>query len=250
MTDYKSELRAAEQEWSEIPQTGDDIIIQKSSSSNSSKFSFITASEFKSEIITEEKSIEINNSTIDNDDHPEPCCCFFPSKPISKEKEFQRKMYLHLTNEKFIDDNRVFNDALFTIYMKLTATDTPPNRFGKHWEEIGFQGNDPKTDFRSAGMLPIYLILKSLKELLPIFEKCQDLDEEHSFPFCVVCINVTVRIMKYVLRKPQKFYKHSKIDQIFLEAMEKFVDFYLTADCTIKDASKCLRRVEDYLEKL
>ena len=257
--DYKNELRAAEQEWSEIPQTGDSFKkpdFDKNSETdaliNHSEFEEIDATAFKNSVIPENSAIL--DSTIDDDDHEEVCCCLCPKRKIPKDLENLRKSYLFMTSSKFIPSNRIHVNALLTIYTKLlskTATSKllPPPRFGKHWEEIGFQGNDPVTDFRSAGLLPMYLILKSDKnELVEIFNKCHALDEEHSFPFAVVCINVTVRIMRHLLRKPSKFYKSSNIDKVFTECLKIFVDVYLKEECTIRDAAKCLKAVEKYLE--
>jgi len=252
--DYKNELRAAEQEWSEIPQTWDSTVPKTSETDalmNDSEFKEIDAKDFKNSVIPENSTII--ESTLDDDDHEEVCCCLCPKRKIPKDLENLRKSYLFMTSSKFIPSNQIHVNALLTIYTKLlsnTATSKlPPPRFGKHWEEIGFQGNDPVTDFRSAGLLPMYLILKSDKnELVEIFNKCHALDEEHSFPFAVVCINVTVRIMRHLLRKPSKFYKNSDIDKVFTECLNRFVDVYLNEECTIRDAGKCLKAVEKHLE--
>lgn len=262
--DYKNELRAAEQEWSEIPKTGDSIkpefhkTSEKDPLISRSSFTEIDATDFKNSVIPKDSAII--ESTVDDDDHEEVCCCLCPKRKVPKDLECLRKSYLFMTSSKFIPTNQIHVNALLTIYTKLMRSNfsnsssssskpLPPPRFGKHWEEIGFQGSDPVTDFRSAGLLPMYLILKSdNQKLTELFNRCHVLDEEHSFPFAVVCINVTVRIMRYLLRKPSKFYRNSDIDTIFTECLKKFVDMYVKEDYTIRDAAKCLKAVEKYLE--
>ena len=44
---------------------------------------------------------------------------------------------------------------LMSIYKSITKAETLPTRFGPHWEVIGFQGNDPATDLRGAGILAL-----------------------------------------------------------------------------------------------
>lgn len=40
---------------------------------------------------------------------------------------------------------------------KFLKPDTPlASRISKQWCEIGFQGDDPKTDFRGMGLLGLY----------------------------------------------------------------------------------------------
>lgn len=49
---------------------------------------------------------------------------------------------------------------LSTIYQHLTETPLLEcRRYGAHWEQIGFQGNDPATDLRGVGILGLLNIL-------------------------------------------------------------------------------------------
>lgn len=59
---------------------------------------------------------------------------------------------------------------LLNVYESLerpTESLTSVSRYGAHWERIGFQGNDPATDLRGAGML-------SLLQMCFLLEKYKD----------------------------------------------------------------------------
>merc|ERR1712110_554062 len=116
-------------------------------------------------------------------------------------------------------------------------------RFGDHWKDIGFQGKDPATDFRAAGLLQIFLILMcDGKKLREIFQKAQNL--ENQFPFCVVTINITVRIMKLIIRKPRKFYKLKRtVEDVFLQCLEEFIRTWESEDLDINTSKTALDSV-------
>lgn len=50
------------------------------------------------------------------------------------------------------------NSLFFSLQLwKFLKPNTPlESRISKQWCEIGFQGDDPKTDFRGMGLLGLY----------------------------------------------------------------------------------------------
>ncbi|XP_023216886.1 ELMO domain-containing protein 3-like isoform X1 [Centruroides sculpturatus] len=95
-------------------------------------------------------------------------------------------------------------NTLQTIYNKLTGVPGYCRIYGNHWEEVGFQGNDPSTDTRGVGFFGIlqllYFILNpsTSKLAMDIYRLSQD--EVQNFPFCVMSINMT-RIAIEALRE-------------------------------------------------
>lgn len=63
----------------------------------------------------------------------------------------------------------MLEEILLAIYKKLRGV-KPPGRYGQHWQEIGFQGNNPATDLRSVGILgalmALYFVEKFQKETI------------------------------------------------------------------------------------
>jgi len=69
--------------------------------------------------------------------------------------EFKKKLRL-IYNEKFDKENHQHLNMLFNIWKKLKGEQNPIELIDRKWLEIGFQGPDPSTDFRGAGILALY----------------------------------------------------------------------------------------------
>ena len=81
---------------------------------------------------------------------------------------------------------------LMTIYCTLTGDATWPPRYGAHWEVVGFQGNDPATDLRGAGMLALLQVLHFQKTAPTLLAAIYRLSRgERDFPFMTVSITMT-----------------------------------------------------------
>ncbi|XP_041371081.1 uncharacterized protein LOC121384662 [Gigantopelta aegis] len=84
---------------------------------------------------------------------------------------------------------------LQTIYRSLTGSYFECQRYGNHWEEIGFQGTDPATDVRGIGMLGLLQLLHLVRD--PAKSKLArdiyklSLDPVQNFPFCIMGLNMT-----------------------------------------------------------
>ena len=95
-----------------------------------------------------------------------------------------------------LDDADALHVALLaTVYRQLMGKDSrfAVQRYGPHWDDVGFQGEDPSTDLRSAGVLGLVQMLdlayNSRVNLATILDLARD--EEHGFPFAVVSLNAT-----------------------------------------------------------
>ena len=61
-----------------------------------------------------------------------------------------------LRSRKFSFDSPHDSELIFDLWSSLKGTtDKLDNRITKRWSEIGFQGNDPSTDFRGMGLLSL-----------------------------------------------------------------------------------------------
>ncbi|KDO28854.1 hypothetical protein SPRG_05725 [Saprolegnia parasitica CBS 223.65] len=90
---------------------------------------------------------------------------------------------------------------LQTVYQKITHCRNECPLTGSHWEVLGFQGNDPATDLRGAGMLALLQVLYLIENHQEIsFFIVDDFHyaskhEEHHFPMMCVLINMTLHTM-------------------------------------------------------
>ncbi len=87
---------------------------------------------------------------------------------------------------------------LFSVYRLLTGDETPPPRHGPHWEAIGFQGSDPATDLRGAGILALLQVLHMGMKRTALMHAIYKLSRTADFPFMTVSINVTQIVMNAV----------------------------------------------------
>ncbi|KAI8774910.1 ELMO domain-containing protein 3 [Biomphalaria glabrata] len=147
---------------------------------------------------------------------------FGPPK-LHRDLMHQRDLLFCIAATSFQNDNPIHNQVLQTIYRCLTGSKFDCPRFGNHWEEIGFQGQDPATDLRGGGMLALLNILfllrdSSTKELSREIYKLS-LHPTQNFPFCIMGINLT-RICLQVLR-----------EEIFNKECNKRKDVIYTINC-------------------
>lgn len=66
-----------------------------------------------------------------------------------------------LGHNRIVSDSDAFLKYLFThqLWKELRPDSPLSGRISKQWCEIGFQGNDPKTDFRGMGLLGLHNLL-------------------------------------------------------------------------------------------
>ena len=128
------------------------------------------------------------------------CSCSFRLSPALEE---EKKLVFAVSKRPFDDENSLHFQVLLTLYKLFTGSKIDCPRYGSHWEQIGFQGNDPATDLRGVGCLgilhPLYLVMTP--ELLPLAKDIYklSLSENQNFPLMVLSINVT-RIALHALR--------------------------------------------------
>uniref|UniRef100_A0A8C6TCX6 ELMO/CED-12 domain containing 1 n=1 Tax=Neogobius melanostomus TaxID=47308 RepID=A0A8C6TCX6_9GOBI len=92
-----------------------------------------------------------------------------------------------LRREAYDCENQEHEEMLLKLWKELRP-DTPlSGRISKQWCEIGFQGSDPKTDFRGMGLLGLH----NLINLLFFPEKIWSLSCGCRYSFAIVGINMT-----------------------------------------------------------
>jgi len=68
----------------------------------------------------------------------------------------------------------------------------------KQWIDIGFQGADPATDFRGAGLLGLHALIQLVRfypnEARELFK--HSINQETFHFFCVTGINITGKLME------------------------------------------------------
>ncbi|XP_078456946.1 ELMO domain-containing protein 1-like isoform X2 [Lampetra fluviatilis] len=105
---------------------------------------------------------------------------------LTKEVEEIRK-------ERYDSENKTHEEALLKLWALLMPEVTLKARITKQWGDIGFQGDDPSTDFRGMGMLGLLNLLYFAEEHTTAAR--QVLSHSHhpkyGFSYAIVGINIT-----------------------------------------------------------
>lgn len=88
--------------------------------------------------------------------------------------------------------------VLQTVYKCVSGDERDCPRVGAHWEDIGFQGADPATDLRGAGMFGLLQMLHFLRVRRALARRIYQLsrDERQRFPFALVSLNITGMVLQ------------------------------------------------------
>lgn len=138
----------------------------------------------------------------------------------------ERNRIFAVAGQPFDNRNKFHTQCLFTVFSKLTGNVVSAyRRFGQHWEDIGFQGTDPATDFRGVGILgllqlTLFTVSPTMSSLCKrIYEL--SLSPTQHFPFAITSMNITQLVMQ-VLREGHL----NKAINLTGSAFEVFNQFY------------------------
>ncbi|GAA53461.1 ELMO domain-containing protein 3 [Clonorchis sinensis] len=126
---------------------------------------------------------------------------WFRKRPTLKpnllgEREF---VYATVYTECQPFEDSLHGQMLYTIFKRFTGSPACLTK-GDHWQLIGFQGSDPTTDFRGAGLLALLCLVYFATEppfcnTVPSFFR-QSLEPVYHFPFSLIGINLTTLLLQ------------------------------------------------------
>ncbi|CAC5360121.1 ELMOD [Mytilus coruscus] len=170
-----------------------------------------------------------------------------------------REKIFCIAASSFNNSDKLHTRALQTIYRCLTGSRFDCSRFGSHWEEIGFQGNDPSTDLRGTGLLGLMNLIYLLRD-----PKCHmiakdiyklSLHPTQNFPFCVMGINMS-RITLQSLREDCLNKECNKREDVLNVVNEFYAGIYLhmyqlwkSKGKTISDSGFVIKHLETEAKK-
>eukprot|EP00095_Tigriopus_kingsejongensis_P010147 maker-scaffold575_size133042-snap-gene-0.25 protein:Tk10147 transcript:maker-scaffold575_size133042-snap-gene-0.25-mRNA-1 annotation:"elmo domain-containing protein 3 isoform x2" len=180
-----------------------------------------------------------------------PCFPFYSMHPTFISNV---QLTVHLTQTSFSDDDPIHVQMAQTLYRQLMggAHRNCP-RYGSHWEQIGFQGNDPATDLRGMGCLglfhPLHMVMRVDLHRLAVAILALSRDEKQEFPFMVLSINITriayEALKKHVITKyvatcePMEFF--DRFNFFYVSILYQFFHVWKTGTKTIRDSGYVLQ---------
>jgi hypothetical protein len=92
--------------------------------------------------------------------------------------------------------------ALFELYRMVFGTDlengVPDWLITDKWQSIGFQGRNPRTDFRGAGILGLQCLLYFVRNFNTEFQAMRQDTSTSFFFFAITSINATHMLIVYL----------------------------------------------------
>ncbi|KGL80784.1 ELMO domain-containing protein 2, partial [Tinamus guttatus] len=140
-----------------------------------------------------------------------------------------KKLYLSVESLRKVpydSDNKEHEEQLIELWNLLMPHESLKARISKQWCDIGFQGDDPKTDFRGMGMLGlmnlVYFSKHYTEEARQILSRSNH--PKLGYSYAIVGINLTE--MAYSLLKSGALKPHLYNAVSGLPQLEHFHQFY------------------------
>uniref|UniRef100_A0A3B3CYX2 ELMO/CED-12 domain containing 1 n=1 Tax=Oryzias melastigma TaxID=30732 RepID=A0A3B3CYX2_ORYME len=140
-----------------------------------------------------------------------------------------------LRREPYDCENAEHEEMLMKLWKELRPNTPLTSRISKQWCEIGFQGSDPKTDFRGMGLLGLHNLLEGSK---PEWEQ-KNFDKAIGYSFAIVGINITDLAYSLLVSGALKTHLYNvapempnlqHFQQTFCYLMQEFQRFWIEED--------------------
>lgn len=132
-----------------------------------------------------------------------------------------------LQRQAYDKGNEQHERMLLQLWEAAKQGEKLPDRVGPHWKTLGFQGNDPATDFRGMGLLGLHTLLFMAKHRLQDMQNI--LASNQDYPFAAAAINVCSLIFEKL-----NFKASTSLDQLYHSSAEfntPLMDFF----CRVED---------------
>ena len=189
-------------------------------------------------------------------------CRVFGPPSLSSEKLLKERDEYFALSKAAVTHARVEDERMLcSLYVNLLGDALCPTATGSHWELLGFQGTDPVTDIRGAGVYGLISLLYIVARHGEMTQRVYRLsrDSTQSFPFALIALTISGIVMQlmrqcklYALinqeaqssanHQPQSL--HDTVNRVYTAIL---YDFYLTwknENCSIKNWNQVRQRIE------
>eukprot|EP00112_Aurelia_sp_Birch-Aquarium-sp1_P023434 Seg6984.1 transcript_id=Seg6984.1/GoldUCD/mRNA.D3Y31 product="ELMO domain-containing protein 1" protein_id=Seg6984.1/GoldUCD/D3Y31 len=146
-----------------------------------------------------------------------------------------------IRSDPYDEDNELHEKLLMDLWTILKPDEELESRHTKQWGEIGFQGNNPATDFRGMGILSlknlIFFLENENEEAKRLFSLSQH--PRFGYPFAVAGINLTGVLFDLLRSGKLKAYFYTTNDtkytlkdfqKLFCQIFCAFSQFYILSE--------------------
>eukprot|EP00798_Chlamydomonas_sp_ICE-L_P013471 gene13471-19330_t len=105
-----------------------------------------------------------------------------------------------LVSEPYNEDNAEYKDTLRRLWARSFDTPCPPSLKSSQWTDMGWQGEDPGTDIRGAGMFGLRNLLFFAEHEEATFrrlmKKTDGQRSDWEYPFAAASLNITFTLLQ------------------------------------------------------
>lgn len=151
-------------------------------------------------------------------------------------------------------DNPVHEQMLITLWETLFPEEELKSRVSPQWKILGFQGNDPATDFRGMGLLAVkHLLYMATHYTTLLKELCQNQTDDHYYPVATAGINMSKFLFDFFRSQPdnnQILITHpSCLEEIYVTCLQVFDTTWAELEATYFDFTKVINTVSDKIKE-
>eukprot|EP00483_Globobulimina_turgida_P002038 UN02040 len=144
----------------------------------------------------------------------------------------ERDAIFKMAKLKFDVGDIVHNRMLQTLWMKLTDDTRQCDKTGSHWQQIGFQGNEPSTDIRGCGLFGVLQLIYMIEKYEYITSKIYllSINGHQHFPLAIVSFTISgivIKLLRSCLIYNEINARKSVSDAVHEIYVALFYEFYL-----------------------
>eukprot|EP00301_Raphidiophrys_heterophryoidea_P013929 c2151_g1_i1.p1 GENE.c2151_g1_i1~~c2151_g1_i1.p1 ORF type:complete len:387 (-),score=102.89 c2151_g1_i1:464-1624(-) len=109
-----------------------------------------------------------------------------------------------LRHSVFDRENTSHKALLYRLWRAVHPTEQLPAVVSKSWTRLGFQSDDPSSDFRSTGLLSLYCLVCFSESHPDEIRELMHVHPEREYPFAASAINVTAMLTNLLGLKKEK----------------------------------------------
>ncbi|KAI6187896.1 ELMO domain-containing protein [Aphelenchoides besseyi] len=190
---------------------------------------------------------------------PRKLLCIPHRNPFHSKKSDEKSLVITLSRISYSEEEPIHWELLSSIYGHLNPESEMPARFGDHWLTVGFQGENPATDLRGAGIFGLcqllYIVSGGLDKEFLSRTMITANDNENGFPFAVVGLNVTHMLLKLLKSGKIDRYLNKKtslidlLNRVYARSFLEVMQIWWKAKCTICDFQVILAVIGKQMKK-
>mmetsp|Transcript_5810 Transcript_5810/g.22046 ORF Transcript_5810/g.22046 Transcript_5810/m.22046 type:complete len:448 (+) Transcript_5810:267-1610(+) len=150
----------------------------------------------------------------------------------------QMEDFKELVTQRYDSSSVAHETRLMDLWRACMGSEELTSRVSEQWKDIGFQGKDPNSDFRAAGVWALQNLLYFSETYPKKFKRMvkKTRHEKNAYPFAIAAINVTMLLL-------QVLGVHKRGDAHNLQSRKAFIDMLFEPDLPFRTVDDDIREL-------